>query len=90
MLYAKGQPYQTVYLQKGPGSGGVGDGGSEGQIRGGEEAVTILFLLSEEPFCAGDIITQHHLEGFSVFFQHFILQTKECFCTNTLFSCLVE
>ena len=64
---------------------------SEGQVEGGREGVvTVIFLLSEEPLCAGDIITQHHEEGFSMFFEHFILQTEECFCTNILFSCLVK
>ena len=43
--------------------GGCSDwgGGSKGQVEGGREgAVTVIFLLSEEPLCAGDIITQHH------------------------------
>ena len=60
------------------GKGGVGGGG------GGEE------LLSGEPLCASDVITQHHQEGFSVLFEHFFLQTEEDFCTDNLLSCLIE
>ena len=36
------------------------------------------------------VITQYHLEANPVFLEHFILQTKEDFCTDTLFSSLVE
>ena len=64
--------------------------GQIGGMRGNWGCGQCFFLLSEEPLCAGDIISQHHQEGFFVFFEHFILQTKEGFCTNTVFSCLVE
>ena len=51
---------RSIY-KRGQGSGGVdvcGEGG--GQVEGGGRGRSLLFLLSEEPLCAGDIITQHH------------------------------
>ena len=66
------------------GGGGSREGGTG---RGwGEESL----IFSGEPLCASDVITQHHQEGFSVLFEHFLLQTEEDFCTDNLFSCLIE
>ena len=53
------------------------------------EGAAVVFLLSDEPLCSGDVITQHHKKVNPVFLEHFILQTKEDFCTYTLFSSLV-
>ena len=33
---------------------------AEGVGRRGRGAVVVVFLLSDEPLCAGDVITQHH------------------------------
>ena len=38
----------------------------------------------------GDEITQYHLKAKTVFLEHFIHYAKDDFCTDTLFSSLVE
>ena len=38
----------------------------------------------DEPLSAGDVTTLHHQEVNPVLLEHFILQTKEDFCTYTL------
>ena len=53
----------------------------EGRARG-QGGGSCCYLLSDEPLSAGDVITQHHLEANPVFLEHFILQTKEDFCTT--------
>ena len=65
-MYTKGHNYirRSIY-KRGPGSGGVGvrgggAGWGGGQVEGGGRGRSLLFLLSEEPVFAGDIITQHH------------------------------
>ena len=35
-------------------------GGLRGRLKGGGRGRSLLFLLSEDPLCAGDIITQHY------------------------------
>ena len=65
-MYTKGKTILDCLFTKGD-RGGVGvwggagwGGGSYGQVEGGGRGRSLLFLLSEEPLCAGDIITQHH------------------------------